>query len=113
MANCSPDVLWAMVRDQSCHLQKRRASLRSGMGKKGGHFTLEPNNLMGINSYKYSGIANAKTVGIAPVAEGKGIVLTTKSKKSDRIRKVRPSAALPPGQPPWLRYALLPASPVR
>merc|ERR1712194_473352 len=34
---------------------------------------------------KYSGLANAKTVGIEPTE--KGIVLTWESRKSDRIRK--------------------------
>ena len=87
MSNVSPDVLWSCVRDQSCHLMKRRESQRSGMGKKGGHFTLEPNNLTGINSFKYSGLANAKTVGIVPAKEGNGIVVTTKSRKDKAIRK--------------------------
>ena len=87
MSNVSADVLWSCVRDQSCHLLKRGASRRSGMGKKGGHFTMEPNNLTGINSFKYSGLANSKTVGIEPAKEGKGIVLTTKSRKDGKIRK--------------------------
>lgn len=88
MANCSPDVIWNLVRDTSCFTLKRRVSRRTGMGKAGVHLTLEPNNLTGINSFKYSGLANAKAVGIEPAEDGKGIVLTTKSKKSDRVRKV-------------------------
>lgn len=86
MANCSPDVVWALVKDTSCHLIKRKVSGRTKMGKAGVHMTLEPNNLTGINSFKYSGLANAKTVGIEPTE--KGIVLTTKSRKADRVRKV-------------------------
>ena len=86
MANCSPDVIWSVVKDTSCHVLKRKVSGKSQMGKAGVHLTLEPNNLTGINSFKYSGLANAKTVGIEPTE--KGIVLTTKSRKSDRIRKV-------------------------
>merc|ERR1712129_499053 len=85
MANCSPDVVWALVKDTSCHLIKRKVSGRTKMGKAGVHMTLEPNNLTGINSFKYSGLANAKTVGIEPTE--KGIVLTTKSRKADRVRK--------------------------
>ena len=91
MANCSPDVIWNLVRDTSCFTLKRRVSRRTGMGKAGVHLTLEPNNLTGINSFKYSGLANAKTVGIEPTE--KGIVLTTKSRKSDRIRKVSPASS--------------------
>ena len=94
MANCSADVVWALVKDTSCHLIKRKVSGRTKMGKAGVHLTLEPNNLTGINSFKYSGLANAKTVGIEPTE--KGIVLTTKSRKSDRIRKVRALFS-----PPW------------
>ena len=90
MANCSPDVVWSVVKDTSAHLLKRKASRKSGMGKAGAQLTLEPNNLTGINSFKYSGLANAKTVGIEPTE--KGIVLTTKSRKSDRIRKVSPAS---------------------
>merc|ERR1712166_769395 len=85
MANCSPDVIWSLVKDTSCHVLKRKVSGRTQMGKAGVHLTLEPNNLTGINSFKYSGMGNAKTVGIEPTE--KGIVLTTKSRKSDRIRK--------------------------
>merc|ERR1712128_376131 len=73
------------VKDTSCHLIKRKVSGRTKMGKAGVHMTLEPNNLTGINSFKYSGLANAKTVGIEPTE--KGIVLTTKSRKADRVRK--------------------------
>ena len=86
MANCSPDVIWSVVKDTGCHVLKRKVSGKSQQGKAGVHLTLEPNNLTGINSFKYSGLANAKTVGIEPTE--KGIVLTTKSRKSDRIRKV-------------------------
>jgi len=87
--NCSPDVVWSVVKDTNCNLLKRTCgySRRSAMGKRGGHFSQEPNNLAGINSFKFSGLANAKAVGITPAADNKGIVLTTKSRKSDRVRK--------------------------
>mmetsp|Transcript_54919 Transcript_54919/g.91049 ORF Transcript_54919/g.91049 Transcript_54919/m.91049 type:complete len:142 (+) Transcript_54919:50-475(+) len=85
MANVSPDLLWPIVRDTSCFLKKAKASQRSRMGKKGVTLTTEPNNLTGINSYKHSGLANAKTISITPADNG--IVLTTKSRKPDRIAK--------------------------
>eukprot|EP00310_Coccolithus_braarudii_P012841 CAMPEP_0183338938 /NCGR_PEP_ID=MMETSP0164_2-20130417/6051_1 /TAXON_ID=221442 /ORGANISM="Coccolithus pelagicus ssp braarudi, Strain PLY182g" /LENGTH=140 /DNA_ID=CAMNT_0025508865 /DNA_START=123 /DNA_END=545 /DNA_ORIENTATION=- len=81
----SPDLLWPIVRDTSCFLQKRKQSGRSQMGKAGARMTTEPNNLTGINSFKYSGLANAKTVDLIP-AEG-GVTLVTKSRKSDRVSK--------------------------
>ena len=88
MANCSPDVVWSVVKDTSAHLLKRKASRKSGMGKAGAQLTLEPNNLTGINSFKYSGLANAKAVGLSAGASG-GAVLTTKTRKSSRVSKVR------------------------
>merc|ERR1711865_293778 len=75
------------VKDTGCHVLKRKVSGKSQQGKAGVHLTLEPNNLTGINSFKYSGLANAKTVGIEPAKDGKGIVLTTKSRKDAKIRK--------------------------
>jgi len=90
MANASPDLIWSVVRDTSCHILKHRQSGRSGMGKRGAEFTTEANNPTSLNAWKYSGLANAKTADVTPV-EG-GVVLTTKSKDSKRVGK--PSKAL-------------------
>ncbi|KAL3900491.1 MAG: hypothetical protein SGPRY_012453, partial [Prymnesium sp.] len=87
MANVSPDLIWGVVKDTNCFLMKKKIAGRSGMGKAGAHFSKEPGNLKGVNSFKYSGIANAKTVGIAPGANNKGIVFTKKIGKADRARK--------------------------
>ena len=81
----SAELVWQIVKDNSCFLQKRKVPGRSQMGKMGPHFTTEPNNLAGINSWKYSGIANPKTVDVVPT-EG-GVVLTTKSRNPKRINK--------------------------
>merc|ERR1719198_1674733 len=86
MANVSAELLWPMVRDTSCFAVKRKVPGRSGMGKAGPRFTTEPNNVTGINSFKYSGLANAKTVGVSAAAGG-GVVLTTKSRKDKRTNK--------------------------
>lgn len=69
---------------------KQRQTGRSKGGRNGQCLTKEPGNLTAINKFKWSGIANEKTVDISPGAE-KGIVLTTKSRKSKRINKVRDS----------------------
>lgn len=90
MANCSPDLVWGIVKDTSCFLLKKKTSQRSGYGKKGVHLTLEPNNLKGVNSFKYSGLANTKTVGITAGAGNKGIILSKKVTKPERARKVSP-----------------------
>merc|ERR1719253_922940 len=87
MQNSSPDLLWGIVKDTSCFLMKQKITGRSGMGKNGSHFTKEANNLKGVNSFKFSGLANAKTVGITVAADNKGIVLTKKVTKAERARK--------------------------
>ena len=87
MANVSAELLWPIVRDRSCFVVKRKISGRSQMGKAGVMMTTEPNNITSINNFKYSGLANAKTVGIDAAAEG-GMVLTTKSRKTRRTHKV-------------------------
>ena len=66
----SAELVWQIVKDNSCFLQKRKVPGRSQMGKMGPHFTTEPNNLAGINSWKYSGLANTKSVGIDAAAGG-------------------------------------------
>ena len=91
MANVSAELLWPIVRDTSCFVKTQKASSRSRMGKAGARFTTEPNNLAGINSFKFSGLANEKTIDIAPAAE-RGCVLTTKSRKDSR--KIAPKKAL-------------------
>ena len=84
----SSDLIWTLVRNNSCFL-KKQANMPV--------LTSEPNNLTGMNTFKFSGLANAKTVGITAAADGKGIVLTKKVTKSERARKVRFSS---PFQPP-------------
>jgi len=91
MANVSADLLWPIVRDTSCFLITQKQAGRSKMGKAGARFTTEPNNLTGLNSYKYSGLANEKTIDIVPTAD-RGCVLTTKS-RSDK-RKIAPKSLM-------------------
>ena len=90
--NASPDLIYSLVRDTSCFVVKKKQQGRSGMGKRGAEFTLEPNNIAGKNSWKYSGLANTKTVSLDMV-EG-GALLTTKSTDAADAKKVRASAAL-------------------
>mmetsp|Transcript_33099 Transcript_33099/g.86969 ORF Transcript_33099/g.86969 Transcript_33099/m.86969 type:complete len:139 (-) Transcript_33099:454-870(-) len=85
----SNELVWGIVRDTSCYLLRRKQSGVSGMGKRGAEFTMEPNNLTSTNAWKYSGLANSKTIGLDS-AGASGLVLTTKS--SDSARK--PSKAL-------------------
>jgi len=66
----SPDLTWLLVRNNSSFLVKRN----------GLQLTSEPGNLTNLNSYRYSGLAQARAVDIKPAKE-KGIVLSLKSKK--------------------------------
>ncbi|XP_045090485.1 large ribosomal subunit protein eL28y-like [Aegilops tauschii subsp. strangulata] len=54
-------------------------------------FSKEPNNLYNIQSYKFSGLANSKTVAVQPSAgEDKAVVLsTTKTKKQNTPAKLQ------------------------
>jgi len=78
-------MIWGVVRDTSCFILKQQVSGRSGMGKRGAEFTLEPNNPTSRNAWKYSGLANVKTVDVTPV-EG-GVELVTKTKAPARAGK--------------------------
>ncbi|SPO49083.1 related to 60S ribosomal protein L28 [Moesziomyces antarcticus] len=69
----SQDLQWLLVRNNSSFIVKQK-----GLGRT---FSREPRNLVQLHSYKYSGVVNAKAVGIEATKSGKGIVLTTKNSK--------------------------------
>ncbi|XP_014673170.1 PREDICTED: 60S ribosomal protein L28-like [Priapulus caudatus] len=73
----SADLQWAIIRNNSCFLVKSRNVFKG--------FTKEPNNLKGINSFRYNGLVHQKTIGLEPAADGKGVVLVTK-KRSGRSK---------------------------
>merc|ERR1712106_1150299 len=80
MGSVSSDIAWAVIRDSSCFLLKKR-----GVKKP---FSTEPCNLINRNSMRYNGLVNGKVVGISPAADAKGFVLTTKkAKKAHRPGK--------------------------
>ncbi|KAI9317773.1 ribosomal L28e/Mak16 [Dichotomocladium elegans] len=68
----SADLVWALVKNNNAFLVKR----------SNGQFSSEPGNLTNLNSFKYSGLANAKTVDIAPAARGVRVT-TLKVKKAN------------------------------
>jgi len=65
----SNDLQWLILRNYSCFQVKCR---------NGPVFTSEPNNLTALNSFKYSGLANRKVVGVTSL-DG-GVALTTRRK---------------------------------
>eukprot|EP00904_Undaria_pinnatifida_P011243 jgi/Undpi1/7249/HiC_scaffold_22.g09722.m1 len=81
MANVSNELVWSLVRSNTCFLYKR-----NGQTKRSGKVVLtsEPNNLMSVNSYKYSGLANSKAVGIEFAQDAKGRPCASMSLKSSK-----------------------------
>jgi hypothetical protein len=57
----SASLIWMLTRDNNSFLHKVGQTKRDGSVR----FSSEPNNLMAVSTQKYSGLANAATVGIA------------------------------------------------
>lgn len=80
MANFSEDLTWMVVRDTSSFLRKGRFPSAT--------FSCERGNLSGKNSFKFSGLANKRTVDVQP-GDGSSLKLTTTAKDFDAVaRKV-------------------------
>jgi hypothetical protein len=56
----SSALIWQLVKDNNAFLVKRGRTRRAGAVQ----FSSEKNNLLNVNSAKYSGIANSVTVGV-------------------------------------------------
>jgi large subunit ribosomal protein L28e len=72
----SDSLVWLCVKDGNAFMRKK-----GNTAKRGGvmMFSAEPGNLMSLNSFKFSGLANSKTIGFSAV-EGE-----TAGKKDVRI----------------------------
>jgi large subunit ribosomal protein L28e len=68
-------LVWEIIKNNHSFLYKRERTPRSGAVQ----FSSEPGNLMGVNTFKYSGLANSKAVDIS--SNGKNITLRTKVHK--------------------------------
>ncbi|CEM04613.1 unnamed protein product [Vitrella brassicaformis CCMP3155] len=73
----SPDLVWLCVRNSSSFIKK----------SNGITLTNEPGNLTGENSFKYSGLANNKTVDVVPT-KGKKNTRPVLVKKAKKLRSV-------------------------
>ncbi|KAI8846070.1 ribosomal L28e/Mak16 [Chytridium lagenaria] len=65
----SSDLIWLLTRNNSSFLVKR----------SGVQFSREAGNLTNLNSFKYSGIANPKTVDVSAAAKGVTVSLKKKT----------------------------------
>ena len=80
----SPALLWECVKDRSCFLVK---------SKNMPVMTKEPANICGLNSLRYSGLANRQILNVTSVTSGKKekIMLVQRQKKVKKI--FRPSSS--------------------
>ncbi|XP_050118042.1 60S ribosomal protein L28-1-like [Malus sylvestris] len=80
MATVLGQLIWEIVKKNNSFLVKEYE--RSHVGVR---FTKEPNNLLNLHSYKYSGLANKKTVTIQGVGKDQSVLLvTSKTKKQNK-----------------------------
>ncbi|KAF9996456.1 60S ribosomal protein L28, partial [Entomortierella chlamydospora] len=64
----SADLTWLLIKNNNSFLVKR----------SGVQFSSEAGNLLNKNTFKYSGLANKKTIDISAAATGRGVVVATK-----------------------------------
>ncbi|KAG1049713.1 hypothetical protein G6F43_007971 [Rhizopus delemar] len=67
----SADLVWSIVKNNNSFLVKRQNV----------QFSSEPSNLLNLNSFKYSGIANYKNAAIIPAARGVRVTLRKANKE--------------------------------
>lgn len=56
----SSALVWQLIKNHNSFLVKRGRTHRAGAVQ----FSAEPNNLLNVNSAKFSGLANERTVGV-------------------------------------------------
>jgi len=83
----SPDLQWLLLRKNNSFMVKRVP--------EGPILSKEPGNLRNLHSHKFSGLANAKTIGIDADSEGKITMSTRKLSSGPRtVRKSRHDQAI-------------------
>lgn len=105
----SESLIWHLIRDNNSFLVKRGQTKRDGSIQ----LSKEPGNLMNVNSFKYSGLANHKTIDLQTTNPNFGVDVKgwNKVKKSFpkeatsmvvMQKKVRPP--LPPPLPSYWSF---------
>ncbi|XP_014499769.1 60S ribosomal protein L28-2 [Vigna radiata var. radiata] len=80
MATVPGQLIWEIVKKNNSFLVKE-----FGRGTQSVQFSREPNNLYNLNTFKYSGLANKKTVTIQPAGKDQSVILaTTKTRKQNK-----------------------------
>lgn len=71
----SESLIWHLIRDNNSFLIKRGNTKRDGSVQ----FSSEPGNLLNVNTFKYSGLANSKTVDLqATLGKGSKVIMQKK-----------------------------------
>ncbi|GAU42219.1 hypothetical protein TSUD_351290 [Trifolium subterraneum] len=80
MATVPGPLVWEIVKKNNSFLVKE-----FGNNTQSVQFSRESNNLYNLNSYKFSGLANKKTVTIQPAGKDQAVLLaTTKARKQNK-----------------------------
>ena len=75
----SSDIAWAITRNNSAFLSKKRNCPKP--------FSTDPMNLTNKHSQRYVGLVNKKAVAIAPASDNKGFTVTIKKGSGNRPGK--------------------------
>ncbi|KAK0473106.1 ribosomal L28e protein family-domain-containing protein [Armillaria novae-zelandiae] len=92
----SSDLQWLLIRNNSSFIVKRVP--------EGPIFSREPGNLRNLHSYKYSGLANAKTIDVSDSPAG--VKITTRKPKASPHAVASAKASLP--YPPTIGHTPCP-----
>ena len=78
MVDTSDALVWEIVKNNNSFMKKVNGRTRRSGSVR---FSVERGNLMSKSSYKYSGLANSKTIDISPSSDNRA-TLTLKTKKA-------------------------------
>ncbi|XP_037467138.1 60S ribosomal protein L28-1-like [Triticum dicoccoides] len=86
MTTIPGSLVWELMKKNNCFLIKQFGNNNTKV-----RFSKEPNNLYNVHTYKFSSLANCKTVAVQPSAgEDKAVVLsTTKNNKQNTPAKLQ------------------------
>jgi len=103
----SDPLVWMCIKDGNCFMRKK-----GNTAKRGGvmMFSAEPTNLMSINSFKNSGIANSKAIGFTmeegETAGKKDVKIAMILKVNYDISPLMASSTITHFTPFWLLYCI-------
>mmetsp|Transcript_8023 Transcript_8023/g.8170 ORF Transcript_8023/g.8170 Transcript_8023/m.8170 type:complete len:148 (-) Transcript_8023:51-494(-) len=79
----SDSLVWDLIKFNHCFLHKQQKTKRLGAVQ----FSCEPGNLMSVNTLKYSGIANSKTIDLSTTKDNTIQMKLKATKKANKPSK--------------------------